>query len=533
MNKNKLNEQCFLFASNKENPQVFFQGYCFIGSDYISGSEGQKDFYNKTGKRINGSEDGCYIYAERINNDYLFSTDFLGYKKVFYYWTDDMWVVSNSIQLIADYLKENKISLKANFSQLSAIGIHKGSFFNQLYSVNTFIEGVKLLPAGCTLKISKSECSIERIKRLNVFSSYEEGLSLFIGTWTARLQGLLESNIHIISDLTGGADSRAVFTLLKKAKDLSLSGSDYPMLSCGSSKGNTLDLEIARDIAGCYEYPINVRRQHIENKYSGQESYESWKALCLGVYHPIYFPPHGPQNGTVSLGGSGAGNHRRVYKHESIEELVSSHVSMIKPNWLSYNVRSDIEAEIHRMSLIGSKVDPMVLHFREYRDRMHGGRNPQYMTLFNPLGSKILDEVSEVSGSSRFKVGQVNYDIMSNLLPEILGIPFDSDLKALTTERKRNLVLLDKLDRISTGKAYTSTDISLAQEPLKKTSSAIEFLNEDFQVARAKVFVKDFFGKEFINKTDNTMKLALEHKMFNHAIDGQGVAAMIAASIFD
>ncbi len=87
------------------------------------------------------------------------------------------------------------------------------------------------------------------------------------------------------------------------------------------------------------------------------------------------------------------------------------------------------------MTLIGSKVDPMVLHFREYRDRMHGGRNPQYMTLFNPLGSKILDEVSEVSGSRRFKVGQVNYDIMSNLLPEILEIPFDSDLKALTEEK--------------------------------------------------------------------------------------------------
>jgi len=531
MNSNRTNEQCFLFASNKVNPQNFFQGYCFVGSDYISGSEGQKKYFNRTGKTINSGEDGCYVYVERINNDYFFSTDFLGYKKVFYFWIHNIWVVSNSIHLIANYLKKNKVRLKANLSQLSTIGIHKGSFFNQLYSINTFIEGIKLLPPGCTLKISRSEYSIERNKRLNTFSTYEQGLSLFIDTWISRLRGLLDSNIHIISDLTGGADSRAVYTLVKKAKDLSMNGSEYPMLSCGSSKGNTLDLEIAKNIAEKYEYPINVRKKYIENKYSGQESYESWKALCLGVYHPIYFPPHGPQNDTVSLGGSGAGNHRRVYNHENIEEFVSSHVSMIEPSWLSYNVHSDIKTEIDRMSSIGSKVDPIVLHFREYRDRMHGGRNPQYMTLFNPLGSKILDEVSEISGSSRFKVGQVNYDIMSNLLPEILDIPFDSDLKKLNTEREKNLVHLDKWNEFLTGRAYTSA--SLAHESIKETDSAFDFLNEDFQSAKSNVFVKEFFGKRFISKTDDLMKSALENKKFKHAIDGQGIAAIIAASTFD
>ena len=132
MNIEKLEEQYFVFSSNKINPRSFFQGYCFIGSDYIFGNEGSKKLYEEKGIAINGGEDGCYVVAEEIANGFSFSSDFSGNKKIFYYWVPGYWVVSNSIYLIIEQLKKNKFFLTANYSQLAAIGVSTGSFYNQL-----------------------------------------------------------------------------------------------------------------------------------------------------------------------------------------------------------------------------------------------------------------------------------------------------------------------------------------------------------------------------------------------------------------
>lgn len=523
--------QSFLFAKDIKNFDNFFQGYCFVGADYIFGDEGRQKYFDGKGIKINGGEDGCYVIAEKINKSYLFSTDFSGNKKIFYYWTPDIWVVSNSIVLIVEHLKKNNISLLANYSQLAAIGVHKGSFHNQLYSVNTFVKGIKLLPVNSRLEISDNGYFIENIKRIRYFHSYAEGLSVFISTWIARLVGLLNNKINIESDLTGGADSRTVFALLKKAAELSIDKQNVPKLRSGSTPTNTIDLEIATIISEIYDFPINKKESINSNSFSGKTSFLSWKTLCLGIYHPIYFPTSGPQHNIIAFGGAGAENHRPFYKYNDIKSFVIANASKISPKWLSYNVHAEIQAELNRMVNTGTKIDPMILHYREYRNRMHSGRTPQYKVCFNPLGSQILEDVSEIAGKNRMQLSQINYDLMATLLPSILEIPFDNEAKAFSNIRKANLTRLKEWHQIDPGNVYL--DSNFEKHKREKTPTALELLNEEFHTAKNNQFVKDFFGTDFISQAEFSMKNAVEDRRFPHAINGQGVAAIIAGSLFD
>ena len=163
---NKVESQSFLFASNINNPDKLFQGYCFIGADYIFGDIGRQKYFNAKGTDISGGEDGCYISALKAEECFSFSSDFSGFKKIFYYWSNKIWVVSNSIYLIAQHLKKSNVPLQVNASQLASIGVSRDLFCNQLYSTKTFIEGIRLLPLNHTLKISKSGYNFIKIPRL-------------------------------------------------------------------------------------------------------------------------------------------------------------------------------------------------------------------------------------------------------------------------------------------------------------------------------------------------------------------------------
>ncbi len=530
MNSNKLRDQHFLFASNIENPKVFFQGYCFVETDYIFGDGGREQFYRQTGLKIEGGEDGCYVTVQTLDDTYLFSSDFYGYKKLFYYWTPKVWIVSNSIFLICEHLKKSNIFLKANYSQLSTVGIHRSLFFNQIYCVNTIVEGVKLLPVGFSLNISKSGYTINKIENNTKFKSYRDGLSSFISTWTARLAGLINNGIDIQSDLTGGLDSRTVFTVLKTATELITDSKRLPVLRSGATEDNK-DLKIATVIAEAYGFPINEKSSLITNRFSGEESFLSWKSLCLGVYHPIYFPSYGPQPSVVALAGGGAENHRLFYKYSDTEAFIGANAVKIEPTSFINDFEAEMHTEMQRMSLTGSKVDLMTRHYREYRNRMHAGRSPQYVSSFNPLASKILDDVAEFAGLERLKAGQVSFDIMASLLPSIFDIPFDSPSKSLNETRRANLTVIKDWEVKSIGRVFIDTPSNDGVS--NKTANVFELLNEDFQKSLDKPFVKNFFGQEFIKQTNDTMLEAKDNRKFSHAIDGQGIAAVIAGGMFD
>lgn len=525
----KLQDQYFLFSRSLNNPKEFFQGYCFHDSNYIYGREGYEKYKSETGISIAGGEDGCYVLMKNEGSSFQFSSDYYGYKKIFYYWQEDFWVVSNSVYLIAEHLKSNNIELKVNYSQLAYIGRdRKGFFFDQLFSLNTFIENVKILPIGHELFISDECCRVVKNDNNLVFTTYEEGLSYFLGVWVSRIAGLLANDIHVRADLTGGLDSRAVFAIVKKATELSDSN-NIPAFNTGTTVNNKIDLEIATEITEFYGFPINKLKAPAISRFSAYESFESWKILCLGVYHPIYLPGAGPQYNLVSLSGGGAENHRPLYSFNNAETFIKRHIHEIRPNWLNLNILNDFKFEIRRISN-SSSMEPMIQHYREYRNRIHTGRNSQYKTTFNPLGSKILDALSEIAGSDRIANGQINYDIMATLLPSILDIRFDNPTKSLTSAKERSLTKLPFWDSFPIGKAYYSGNVSI--EPSARNISSLNVLKENFDNSKNIPFVKDFFGNDYIKAAETIMEAAITNNGFVHSVEARGISAVIAASVF-
>ena len=66
-----------------------------------------------------------------------------------------------------------------------------------------------------------------------------------------------------------------------------------------------------------------------------------------------------------------------------------------------------------------------------------------------------------------------------------------------------------------------------------KTDSRLHFLKEDFNIAKEKPFVKDFFGTDFIEQAELAMQNAIKNKGFPHSVEARGIAAILTGSLFE
>ena len=307
----------FLFSSTTENPDRFFQGYLFHDADYVFGDKGFEAFCRARGVNRVAGEDGCYIQAEKTDDGFhRFSTDYHGFKKLFYFWDSGFWAVSNSLYQLALHIRRHGYAVEPDESQLAAMTTEgtfypsgRGSFFSQMTSFDTIIRGVRLVPADCVLWIGPAGVRLENVIHELPDSDYHYQLGHYIDKWIGRLRTLAsESSVPIFCDLTGGLDSRAVFGLLLKA----IEGNDAVrdkriQIRCGMSRRARKDHAIANRICRHYGLSLNGRLRRSRRWLNGKTSYALWKDLCLGIYHPIYFPNTFPAGNIVHLGGGGGG----------------------------------------------------------------------------------------------------------------------------------------------------------------------------------------------------------------------------------
>lgn len=529
----------FVFAKNLDNPNVFFQGYCFVGNDYIYGQDGALKYYSENYKEIPAGEDGCYISVENEGAGYKFKNDYHGYKKIFYYWSEKEWAVSNSISLIVKYLRNRGVSVKPNYSQLAAMSAN-GMLMQQLMTYDTIVRNIHFLPSGCTLKIGdKLSPVIEKNENKVNDLSYEQSLSLYINVWVSRMETLLISNkVKVSADLTGGVDSRVILAMLLAAKKR-LNGENiyFPRLGCGSIAGDLKDLEIAKLICNAFSLELNGPTYKNSNILSSEESLASWRDLCLGIYHPIYLPKKAANPLMIHFGGGGGGNHRQVYDKNNLfstkEDAIEYYSQSISPKWLSLEFEQSLYETFKYIELTtgSDNVQSLLIeHYRSFRNRLHAGRSPQYSVTFSPLGSSYLDVASSTLGVHQKKSAQVNYDVIASLKYELLNLPFDKDNKKPTKNTLECLTIVDIDSLPNPGKIYAHEGVVASDN--KKKVDRFDKLNDEFRHAADTKFSKEFWSNEFISTASATMKKAKENKKFRHAIDGQPISCIIASSLF-
>lgn len=526
-----LESQVFLFSSTLEQPDRFFQGYCFKDSDFIFGQGGAEARHAATGEDIGAGEDGCYVSVIRDGENYIFRTDFSGNKKLFYYWDVGFWAASNSLPILIKHIQKSAIPVAPNHAQLAAAGFGKGSSaLNQLTSYQTVANGVKLAPIKMDLVIGKRKIEFRHSYQTST-PDYIPALSKYLHTWVGRLRTLLEEpGMSVNCDLTGGMDSRAVFAMLMRA---GAETPDFPAaLRVGSAptKGLSTDMEIASEICERYNVPLNGPRPPSPHRFSREDSYASWRQLCLGSYFPIYFPGTAPYSHRVSLGGGGGENHRRFYPDASAEALTTTRAKRIKPTWLRSAFAADMTSTFQALERIeGTDTDPLVLHYRHFRNRLHSGRTPQYGVQFMPLGSRLLEEAANAAGEVHQDSGQRNYDIIHSTEPGLLSMRFDQPYKSPTKEVIDALTRIDISD-IHAGCVYYEPPMQPSQSG--GNSSQWQFLQAELKEAVKNPFVRDFWPAKFIDEAQETADGAVAESRLPHPIDGQPLSAILTSTLF-
>src|SRR6476619_1917573 len=111
-----MKQPTFLFSSLDPLPDLFFSGYCFIGTDFIYGGGGAKLFLYQSGSE---------------------------------------WTVSNSFVRLVSFLRDRRQPVSIDHAQLASWFV-KGAFGEQLCSFATAVREIRVVPSCCYLRITPS-----------------------------------------------------------------------------------------------------------------------------------------------------------------------------------------------------------------------------------------------------------------------------------------------------------------------------------------------------------------------------------------
>ncbi|MGP9773041.1 hypothetical protein ACT3TN_03875 [Psychrobacter sp. AOP1-A1-57] len=536
-----MHQSFYLFSSFMNNPDFYFDGYCFVNSDYIFGEGGARKYIFEKNERILGGEDGCYFVSYLDKGRYVFSNDYAGYKKILYYYNPilKVWAVSNSLYALVSHLREEGINITPNLSQLYFHSKNKKSFAQQLTSFNTIANGIYALPTNTNLVIDRYGMRINSNakKMTSVQSDYKSVLANFVSIWVSRFATIFsQSDIYIRQALTGGLDSRAVFSLTALAKKY-LGGSQTAQHSfiCNKTRGDNRDIDVAEEICNYYGYPLNSKVSQLEYRYIGsKDTYDRWKHLSLGIYFPMYFDARSIDPLNINISGGGGEKYRPFYRttdEERFEDFCSQQVSRVDRLVDQMEVKSNI---LNSMSTLRKgKNDPFQIHYTEFRNRFHSGLFPQHIVDISPLNSYLLATVASDFQDS-VKGSQLLYDLI-NLEKNALEFRFDDLKKAPTNEHIGNLTILDDFDiNIEKGNMYLDKKslISISKSNETYTNSHLTYLENDLYEAYNDKFIQSIWSKQFLKNVDKDVEKILANNKLAHASEGLNISCFLASSIF-
>lgn len=526
--------------TSEDSVNNFFQGYCFYGTDFIFGNEGYKKYRTFNSKPILLHEDGCYVlFTSKNSQTVTVSTDYWGYKKIFYYHNAGFWALSNSLLQLVGILRSKGVRLTPNYGQLSAISFRHSST-NQLFSFRTIFNEICLLKPYHILTLSKSAAVETLNTSIQATPNKIYSIEYFVELWSARLATLANNkNIKITIDLSGGLDSRAVLALAFRAANL-IQREPRDFIKIQSNKNRYEDYIIAKSICEYYDLPLNIKKQpraHIDNF----ESYIFWKQNFLSVYHPIYFPSYPLDPLSIKLHGGGGENYRPFYvRSEYTNEFdkvkfrfaksIAKNGARLHP-WLE----SDLEFEVlSAFSFIPTdfKYNPLIWHYQSFRNRFHVGCLMQYNTQICPLGSKYLYYASKRMTVDQINSGHLLYSVINICNRKLLEIPFDKPEKSPSLDIVNFLKSNSAITNYSIKFGGFFVDKNISQDLTKNTrENRIQLLHNELTDTLNNKYVKTFWPSQFINETRSIMLDALTKGRFEKAGDGQTLSAILSSGV--
>lgn len=507
--------------------ESYFDGYFFFGNDYIYGPTGLDAIRSETNFQMGGGLDGCYVYMRRTGGTYEFMTDYSGYRALYYYHDGVDWVVSDSFSSLADTLRYHGKVLSPDYAQLGAI-CSTASTNNQLFSWNTPLHGVKLLPRGATLFVTDAKV-IVTYTPVERGANYEHALTAHLDLWVSRFATILsDSRLELSLDLTGGADSRTNFGLAHAASvSLGTYGS-LPRFTCGSSTENSPDMQVASLLCESYGYRLNMPSRIRPRLLSADEGYSLWRDYSLGVYYPLVIPGAGRTGTRVHISGGGGEVHRDYYGGMDLERFAKGYARRNMHSWLGHEAAQLGAAAASEIANRRNE-DPLRSNYREFRHRYHVGRTPRNSVSFTPLDSATAEHADASVVRALPKEAQFNFDLIASLDPELLHMPFDKPHKAPSREALDRLVVAHIQRDAQPGKLWGVIGNEEAPgKSLSRAARAAPFAKATNEAANDS-FVQEFCGDDIILSAAQLIQTIVEGGSIGNPVNGHPVSAVLTA----
>ena len=399
-----------------------FDGYAFVGADFIAEPEGYSRF-RSSGGSIGPGEDGCYTILRRTSAGYEAGTDARGLRKLYLYRKGGSWAVGSSLHDLVSHLRVHHAALTPNLAVLRALGVRQ-ALTAQLNSTHTIFHEIELVPSFCTVHIDETGPQVIPLSPRHASSGYEEALAQHLFMWRSRFATLTsDPRTTFVTDLSGGLDSRVGFAFAHASGVLD-DGS--ARVQVASQERMPEDFAAATTIAREHGVNLNGAAKPMRTPTSPERAVENWKHHSLGVYMPVYLNPHVFDPLSVRCHGAGGGNFRDIFTGTSLKNrLLSTKKNFEDGTFEEYSsiVLEDLEA----LSALRPDVDPQKLHYREFRNRFHFGHAPQMRTTFSPLNSILVDAIADRPDADDRRT---YFDLMDSLVPGLKNLPYDDPSKA-------------------------------------------------------------------------------------------------------
>jgi hypothetical protein len=529
----------FLTSSKHRLPESELLGSAFQGADLIIGDSGRDEYTKATGREVQPGNDGTYVTVIRRGNTAAIGTDFAGYQRLLVYRNGPDWALATSFAELVEFAARNGWPVTPDPANLRVFSM-SGALGSQLVSHRTAVEEIMLLPATASVVVRSRAGRLElhvdpkprntTLRRWGV--RYSDVMSEYLSTWLSRLATLARSDLQLISDITGGRDSRVVLGMLLRASGSAGAGGIY-RIDFRSGESATEDLKVARTLDERFSLNLNARGMTSRHPLSGEQSFALWRQSNLGLYGPVYLSRFLPVDG-ISLGGAGGESHRVFYTGANMTRLLQIRKKALGGEAPFAVVRDQMLADLNSLRRgVERQLDERILHYRHFRDRLHGGRLPVSLVNVSPLAGGKLRQASALASSEHRERSQILADLLLNLDEDLALMDYDDESKKLDSRHLSEA--LDLSDAIKAPLQQGRVHGRVVMPPkVPSGDSVLAHFHAAAERGAHALRNNDWLPADDIRDAVATAKAAAESGQFEHAVKGKpGAQVILAATILD
>ncbi|MCR5344073.1 MAG: hypothetical protein K6E70_12015 [Butyrivibrio sp.] len=202
-----IDNNFFVIDSNSlEKVESHLYGFSMVNENIVNDS-------NYQGEKLCW---GAYVNVIRTDSQIIIKQDNVGSQGIYLFKSEDYFAISNSFMMLMDYLKcKHTLTINEKYADaFLASGLCVYSFDETLINEISVIDR----NAEIYIDITKRVLSMEVVntEENTISIGTKEGikqLDLWYEKWSSVIYGLISRDEQVIVDLTGGFDSRMVFTL--------------------------------------------------------------------------------------------------------------------------------------------------------------------------------------------------------------------------------------------------------------------------------------------------------------------------------